>query len=239
MSMMGLGRRFVPDEHDKRHLMSRRVAAAENRKSRYHLSRGKPLDQGATSECVIYSIDKYLTTNPVCNKSFGSAEVRTKVYKEVQKLDVWEGEDYDGTSVRAGMKWLKNNGLITGYNWGFDLEPVILHLLGVGPVVLGTDWTFDMFMPGEAKGWEGYIFPGGEIVGGHAYLAVGCNREKRNPDGTKGAILCLNSWGLMWGKKGYFWLTFRDAEQLIKADGEAATPAEVKLLKPLPILLAA
>lgn len=220
----GLGRVHIPDENDRKFLMPRQLRAAENVRSKYHMSVCPVLDQGGTSECVIYSADKFLTTRPVCNKGFLDAGQRTRIYKEVQRLDQWPGEDYDGTSVRAMMKWLQQKGLIASYVWAFDLEPVIVHLLTVGPVQLGTSWTMGMFTPDR----HGYIHPDGEEVGGHAYTAVGCNREKKNPDGSKGAIQCINSWGDRWGMKGRFWLTFKDAENLIVGDGEACTPREIK-----------
>lgn len=223
-SLAGLGRLAIPDENDKRFMLPQWLAEAENISHRYHMSIGPVLDQGGTSECVIYSGDKLLTTHPVCNKTFGSGPVRTRIYKEVQELDPWPGTDYDGTSVRAMMKWLQRKGLITRYEWAHSLEPAIAHLLAKGPLAMGTVWTVDMFMPDR----YGYIYPGGKEAGGHAYLALGCNVKKKNPDGTVGAIQCLNSWGRNWGLNGRFWITFKDMEQLITQYGEAGTPTEIK-----------
>ena len=73
----------------------------------------------------------------------------------MQALDEWPGEDYDGTSVRAFYKWLKVKGFITEYRWAFDCETVINHVLGIGPVQMGTIWDESMSNPDR---W-GYIYP--------------------------------------------------------------------------------
>mgnify|MGYP006891290300 CR=1 FL=1 len=73
----------------------------------------------------------------------------TFLYNEAQKIDQWPGEDYDGTSVRAGAAVLKSKGYISGYNWAWDVETVVNALLTLGPVVVGTWWTYDMFFPNE------------------------------------------------------------------------------------------
>lgn len=225
--LSGLGRRRAPDDRDRRYLLSRpRVPAAVT--SKYWLSRGAVLDQGGTSQCVIYSADKWLTTHPVVNPGFTSAEERTRVYREVQRIDEWPGEepDYDGTSVRAMFKYLKAKGFCTEYRWAFDLDTVVAHVLMTGPLVLGTSWTVHMFQPHDTNG---YIWDTGEVVGGHAYLLHGVNRKKRNPDGTVGAGRIINSWGASWGsQKGKAWLTFDVLERLIQAEGEACMAVEVR-----------
>jgi C1A family cysteine protease len=226
-SQAGLGRVHKPDERDHNYLMPRTTAEAEARTSRYWISPGEALDQRDTSECVIHSMDKYLTSYPVKNVGFGTPQERTRIYKEVQKVDEWPGEDYDGTSVRASFKWMQSQGMVKEYRWAFAIEPVVTHLLTVGPVCFGTDWYMDMFMPDR----HGYLTPTGSLAGGHAYLAIGCNRLKKNPDGTLGAIQFINSWGPRWSNNGRFWLSFSDADKLIKDNGEACTATEIRKAK--------
>jgi len=222
-NLSGLGRRYAPDERDNKYLL-RKETVPPAVTSKYWLSLGDALDQGATSECVIYSTDKWLSTRPVVNAGFLTAAERTKVYERVQEIDEWPGTDYDGTSVRAMFKWLKANGLCSEYRWGFDLDTVVAHVLTKGPVVMGTDWYMDMFTPD----WDGYIEPRGSYVGGHAWTIIGINRKRKNPDGTTGAARMINSWGSGWGQNGKAWLTFETLEQLIEEQGEAAVAVEVK-----------
>jgi C1A family cysteine protease len=64
-------------------------------------------------------------------------------------------------------------------------------------------------------------------VGGHAYLGVGINTRLRCPDGTKGAIRILNSWGSGWGQDGRAWIPLSQFDMLLKEDGEAACAKEI------------
>lgn len=227
-----LGRLPAIDERSRQPQFAMKLEPSK-RKSRNWLSpkwREWPavLDQGDTSQCVAYSATKFLLTHPIVNRPSVSCE---DLYNRAQKLDEWSGEDYDGTSVNAGMKALRDLGFISGWTWAFDVETVVRHLLEVGPVCLGTDWTNDMFNPDT----KGYIHPTGHLSGGHAYLAVGVNRSRKNPDGSLGAIRILNSWGPNWGDNGRAWLSFKDLEILLRGmsgwPGEAAAPTEVKLLR--------
>ena len=222
----GLGRLHIPDPRDHDHLIPLRRAAAREITCRTWTDRSPVLDQGNTSECTVHAGDKYLTLYPVCNVGFGSKAERTRVYKEVQKLDQWPGEDYDGTSVRAVFKYLqKVRGALSGYQWAFSLEPAVNHILTTGPLVLGTNWYASMGSPDR---W-GYIWPGeGEEPEGHAYVGMGANRLRKNPDGSMGAVRIINSWGDRWAQKGRAWMTFKVLARLIEEDGEAGCGVEIK-----------
>lgn len=219
------GRLPAVDHRDKQPRFAM-AAPPTTRTYRYWISRGVAYDQGWTSQCVAYSTDRYLITDPIRNKLPWSHE---DFYHECQRNDEWDGEDYDGTSVRAAFKVLQAHGYVTEYHWAFEAEPVIRHVLEIGPVVMGTDWTTGMIAPDK----NGYLWPQGSITGGHAWLIIGVNRNRKNPDGTVGAAQMLNSWGPQWGDKGRAWLTFKALEQLIAglADwpGEAATAKEVRV----------
>jgi C1A family cysteine protease len=226
-SLAGLGRRHAPDERDKNYPIQPKKASVLLTR-RYWTTVKPVLDQGGSSECVIYAADKWLTTFPISNPGFKTTEERTRVYKEVQKLDEWPGENYDGTSIRAMFKWLKAKGLCSEYRWAFALDPVIAHVLTTGPMEMGTNWYMDMFMPDS----NGYIWPTGANAGGHGWLLKGLNTKKRNPDGSVGAARLQNSYGYGWGQGGLAWLTFGTLEQLIHEDGEAAVAIEVKKVTP-------
>jgi hypothetical protein len=217
-SLAGLGRLRAPDPRDRQYLLQRPRSVPSHR-TWYG---GPILDQGGTSQCVAYAGVKYLLASPVINKAIDPEPL----YRECQRVDEWPGEDYDGTSVRALFKVLKAKGYIQEYRWAFDAETVIAHVLAAGPVVVGTDWTWGMMDPDR----HGYIAPEGESLGGHAWTIIGANRTRRNPDGTKGAVRMVNSWGPNWGNQnGRAWVTFGDLGKLIAAWGEACVAVEVKL----------
>jgi C1A family cysteine protease len=216
--LIGMGRLLAKDKRDLDHLVSKPIA---KRTYRNWMSPGPVLDQGGTSECVAYSGLQFLTSHRVVNKH---PTTPNKLYKACQRLDEWPGENYDGTSVRALMKWFKLNNFITEYKWAFDLDTVINHVLEVGPVVMGTTWTWDMMNTDK----HGYVQATDENAGGHAWLLPCVNKNRSNPDRTTGAGRILNSWGPGWGEKGRAWITFNDLGRLIEDDGEAAIAVELK-----------
>lgn len=216
-----LGRLAAVDPRDRRFAMA---APRTERAFRSWLSPGPIWDQGATSQCVAYATNRFLVSHRIVNHPIDHDEL----YRDCQRNDEWDGEAYDGTSVRAAFKVLQRRGLVAEYHWAFEVEPVVRHLLEVGPVVLGIEWTEDMFHPSP----DGYVRPTGGIAGGHAILAIAVNRRRVNPDGSEGAVRLLNSWGPGWGQAGRAWVTFGDLGGLLHGldgfPGEAATAIEVK-----------
>lgn len=216
-----LGRVYVPDERDKMfQLKSMLPKELPGIDYKYWWSSGWWGDQGNTPMCVAFSWAHWLAEGPLTQKykriQGGSAIDTTYLYNEAQKNDDWEGEDYDGTSVRAGAKILKRDGFISSYSWAWDIETVKNALLTAGPLVVGTAWYYDMFFPNE----KGIITPTGEMMGGHAYLLDGINIKKK-------LIRIKNSWGRNWGNKGFAYISFDDMDKLIKNQGEACLATEI------------
>lgn len=220
-SETGMGRLIALDPRDKNYPIRSIPRTSIQSKHRYWVN-PLVLDQGNSSECVAYSAFAYLMSSPVYN--FINLNT-TQLYYECQKVDEWEGEDYDGTSVRACFKILKQIGYIREYRWATRHEDVISHLLTKGPVVLGTTWYMNMFDVDR----EGFVSATGDPSGGHAYLLIGVNTEKKCPDGSKGAVRILNSWGRGWGDNGRAWMSFNDLQLLIDDYGEACVAVEEKL----------
>jgi hypothetical protein len=216
------GRRVAIDPNDKRFQIPR-VAVPADVTQRTWFTRDV-FDQGYTSQCVAFSGVGWLVAGPVRN--IKDPPGFQELYRECQLIDEWPGEDPDveGTSIRALYKVLRRWGYVSEYRWAWTLEPVVNHILMNGPMVLGTNWYSGQM---ETDG-DGFVRATGELAGGHAYLAIGANRAKKCPDGSTGAVRCVQSWGRGWGQGGRFWLSFADLAKLLAEDGEAATATEVR-----------
>jgi hypothetical protein len=126
-----------------------------------------------------------------------------------REYDEWPGEDYDGTSTRAGLEVLRNEGVaavkhpdhvvkIQEYRWATSLEDILNYVAFVGPTVFGLNWyqNFDRPQKGNFPGSStSYYFIGkgdlGSVRGGHDII---CNGYRRASDGTEWLRL-QNSWG--------------------------------------------
>lgn len=204
------------DFRDRKHLLRAPVTLPTTGFKYYKT--GPVMNQGSTPQCVAYSGQQFLVSGTVTNKPYKTPAL---LYKECQRLDEWPGESYDGTSVRALFKVLQKAGYIESYQWAFDLPSVVNHVLKTGPVILGTNW-YESMLETDSKGFI-RIDPIARIIGGHAYMVKGVNLGKK-------ALRIINSWGRGWAENGHAWLSFADAERLIRENGEAATAKELKFM---------
>lgn len=223
----GLGRLPALDPKDADYPMQAalrlpRAAVQEARERGYRMwFAERVLDQGNHPWCVAATGIGLFNAGPV--RTTQAVDMQS-LYRDCQRNDEWAGENYDGTSVRALFKVAAREGFIDGsYNWATSVQPVVDWVLNVGPVAFGTTWTTQMFRPDP----YGYIWNKGVSAGGHAYLIIGVNRYKVNPDGTTGALRVLNSWGTSWGQRGRAWMSFGVADALIKDWGEAGSCREL------------
>lgn len=214
----GLGRRVAPDARDRDYplaaLLPRRAVA---RTSRYWYAGGWWGDQGDHPHCVGYAWTHYVEDGPVTHAGAAPVVDPVAVYDRARELDEWPGTDYDGTSVRAGVKALVEMGYVAEYRWAWDAPTVVRALLEEGPVVVGTNWYEGMMAVDRA----GLLHPTGAAVGGHAYLLDGVNTNTRR-------VRIKNSWGRGWGRSGFAWLTLDDLALLLAEDGEAAVALETR-----------
>lgn len=216
MSKHGLGRLPAPDPRDKLYGASLYLPRGFHfrRLSLWrHWRTGLLLDQGATSACVGFAWEGWERCSPLRNTNGPPARY---IYQEAQKIDEWPGENYEGTSVRAGAKVLRASGHFKEYIWPQNANEIKQWILTKGPVVVGTNWYYSMFDP-----VKGYIYPEGQTAGGHAWLVIGYSRIRNSFRG-----MC--AWG-DWADKGKFWIRFDDMEQLMLEDGEACGAVEVTL----------
>lgn len=211
------GRLHAKDDRDKLFLVKPLLPTAPIHIQRYWNDKRWWGDQGKTPQCVGYAWTHWLEDGPVVPKTrVHPAVAPSKIYKLAQTLDEFPGEDYDGTTVRAGAKAIQQLGYIKNYLWATTLDEIVRTVLDIGPVVFGTNWYTGMDKPLK----DGTIRAEGEIRGGHAYELNGASLAAKR-------FRIKNSWGLGWGLSGHAYLSFDDVEKLLKEDGEACLAVEI------------
>lgn len=180
-------------------------------------------DQGSTSHCTAYSWLHYVEDGPVIQDSPSRPHQRPlidppRLYKESQLRDPFPGENYNGSTVRAAAKVLKDLGIIKEYRWAGSIMDVINCVLTIGPMVVGTKWYTGMNQPDS----KGIMKVGGRGMGGHAYLINGV-------DTNKNLFRIKNSWGRSWGNQGFAFINIDDFDKLLKDGGEACIAFETKV----------
>lgn len=179
------------------------------------------LDQGPDGACVGFACAHEIVAKP---KEYTGIDysVGMEIYHAAQRIDPWPGGSYpsaspryEGTSILAGVKVLKNLGYIDEYRWAFGVQDLAVAVARFGPAIVGVPWYSNMFDTDT----EGFLKPTGQVVGGHAILVRGYNKRRNE-------FLVRNSWGKNWGVNGDFKLTYQDMDYLLKQDGEAVIPVK-------------
>ena len=211
-----LGRIYIEDNRDSNYLISDLPKTAALKPTSIYWDDNEWWgNQGNTPQCVGYAWAHWIEDGPITHNGIVPIVNPTTIYKEAQKIDEWIGESYNGTSVRAGAKYLKNTNKISAYYWAFDLNTLIDSVLTRGPVVVGTNWYNGMFYPDK----NGLIRISGRIAGGHAYVINGVDTKTK-------LFRIKNSWGKNWGKGGHAFISFNDMTRLIKEQGEICLALE-------------
>jgi hypothetical protein len=218
-----LGRVYIEDKRDLNYLIKNNQRTLQQISTppkvltqRYWDANGWWGDQGNKPQCVGYSWAHWLEDGPIQQSGIPPIIKPFDIYKNAQKLDEWYGENYDGTSVRGAVKYLKNIGKVKSYYWAFDVQTLSETILKLGPVVVGTNWYNGMFYPNK----NGLIKISGQMVGGHAYLINGVDTKTKQ-------FRIKNSWGKSWGKGGHAFISFNDMSRLIKENGEICLAIEL------------
>jgi len=175
------------------------------------------LDQGSEGACVGFGWTGFMNAKPI--KHEHGNEMGFDVYHRARQLDEWPGEDYSGTSVRAGAKVLKERGHISAYAFTQDVETLIHFVLNNGPTPIGVSWYEGM----DRVDSEGYIYPTGSTRGGHCVIVDGV---VRGVEGEVDRFRIRNSWGSSWGFNGRCRIKVEDLQSLLFSGGTACMAVE-------------
>ena len=219
-----LGRIEVVDERDKNFpvstVLSESPGGLPDISTRQWWANGWWGNQGPMPHCVAYAWQHFLEDGPVIQDSVSHDKpfYNPKAFYDLCQLhDQWPGENYDGTSIRAGAKILKAVGVIKAYRWAFNIEEVVKTVKYIGPMVVGTRWYSNMTHPSN-----NVMSPNGAVQGGHAYLINGC-------DDNKELLRVKNSWGRGWGNNGHAFISYDDFDALLSDGGDACIAFENKM----------
>lgn len=186
-------------------------------RSRFWVAPRAVLDQGREGACVGHAVTHEYGSSPVRGKISNTLAFR--IYERAQQLDPWEGENYDGTSVQAGMLAGREQGWWGGFRWALNMVE-LRAALELGPVVIGVLWTFEQY---EAEG--GVVRIGGPEAGWHALTITGYTPRHRKLAAP--AYRWRNSWGKEYGINGSAYISETDLDSILfRAGGEASVPAD-------------
>jgi len=161
------------------------------------------LDQKNTNHCGGFGGCHWGNTLPVDDHY--TATDAHDLYYEAVKIGMG-GRNEDGVESRWVAKALKARGRLSTYAFAYSTDAITDWLRTRGPVMVGTDWTNDMFNPSPT----GYVRPTGAIAGGHFYVLIA-----HQPEEPTESYLAVNSWGSSWGLGGYFRITVSDFDKLL------------------------
>jgi len=144
------------------------------------------------------------------------------LYERAQALDEFQGEDYQGTSVRGGVKALQEQQRVSEYLWSTDADEARRYVLSRGCAVLGIDWPESFFTPVQRPSGMYLEDPASAIAGGHAILVCGFSEKRK-------AFRLINSWSTNWGESGRAWIHFDVMrEMLSRPFAEFCSALEIK-----------
>lgn len=165
------------------------------------------VDQGNHGYCVGYAGSNWMGGEPIMD--FITNQTGTDLYNACKAIpgEPWPGEE--GTSDRYLMQVLKNQGRLVRYLWAQTPDDIRNWILGVGIVLVGTNWYERMFDPEPSLTHSGlWLRPGGQVAGGHEWAI-------RRYYAPWDAYKMRNSWGPYWGDKGEAWIAAKDLYQLV------------------------
>jgi hypothetical protein len=171
----------------------------------------EPLDQKDTGHCCGFGGADFGINNPIADNY--TNQTGHDFYYKCKIVD-GEPNQENGSTVRSIAKVLQQEGRISNYAFASSVDEVTYWLLNKGPVIVGTEWSEDMF----SADFNNIIHPTGNVVGGHCYLL----NEKTSTD----LYGIQNSWGDRWGIKGRAYISIDDFSRLFRSGGEVLAAVE-------------
>lgn len=170
------------------------------------------INQGSTPKCVGASLGQELAAEPV-EVVITQPGTMDNIYRLAQELDEWPGNAYEGTSLLAGLKALKQFGYIGEYRWASNAQDVAASLSQLGPVTMAGPWLTGMFTP-DREGRLQITGTAGNI--GHCYLWG-------EIDAARGIAYLEQTWGPNWSVLGWrAWAPLEDLDKLFRMGSQAA-----------------
>lgn len=169
------------------------------------------LDQGKVGSCTGNAVTQLLNTDYAIKISGRTAYLdeaaAIKVYTLATDIDSYPGNypNVDtGSDGSAACEAAIQLGYLSGYqNVGNTLLD-ILAALRAQPLIVGSSWLNQMFIPDPA----GLVTVSGDVAGGHEYALLGF-------DIGSSEFTFLNSWSSAWGVNGRFKVKFDDFVNLL------------------------
>jgi hypothetical protein len=169
----GLGWKPYWDERDQDYLMISHLqrdlaGAAVPAEKIWQI--GPILDQGREGACVGFAWRAWMNAKPISNNPERLIQARD-IYLQAQLVDEFPGQEptMSGTSVRAAAKVMVREGHLGEYVWSGSADEVLTWVRTKGPLVFSTRWFESMYEPDR----NGYVYPRGRVVGGHALCMFG------------------------------------------------------------------
>ena len=154
-------------------------------------------------------------------------QVLFDIYNAAKRVDAWPGENYEGTSVRAGAKVVQQGLVphvgrhIQTYAFTSNVDTLALHVLNKGPAVIGVDWYTGM----DRVDSLGFVYPTGTKRGGHCVVIDGVTWDYK--DVKPNRFRFRNTWGPDWGFNGRGRISASDLQSLFSQGGTACLAVEV------------
>jgi len=196
------------------------------------------LDQGEEGACTGFGLAAVVNfllhnradssppkTRPIAKKEQGASP--RMLYEMAKRYDEWKGENYEGSSIRGGMKGWSRHGVCTWSEWPYDAKKAdrltperqlaalkrplgayyrVRHLY-LNQMQAALSEAGILYASAQVhEGWQqvgrdGMIPYSKALIGGHAFAIIGYDGK---------GFWIQNSWGSKWGTKGFCHIGYDD-----------------------------